>query len=43
LVAQTVGTPLQDADLVVEVFDETERDLVVGFAVGGDTASCCPS
>ena len=36
-VAQAVGAALEDADLVVEPFDEAERDLVLGFAVGGDT------
>ena len=27
---------VDDADLVVESFDEAERDLVLGLAVGGD-------
>src|SRR5258708_15926232 len=36
-VAQAVGASLEDSDFVVEAFDEAERDLVFGFAVGGDT------
>src|SRR5215204_239310 len=36
LVAQAVGAPLDDPDLVVEPLDEAERDLVLGSAVGGD-------
>jgi len=36
LVAQAVCATLEDADLVVESLDEAERDLVLGFAVGGD-------
>jgi hypothetical protein len=36
LIAQTIGTALQDADFVVETLDETEGDLVVGTAIGGD-------
>lgn len=36
LVAQAIGAALDDADLVVESFDEAERDLVLGSAVGGD-------
>jgi hypothetical protein len=35
-VAQSVGPTLDDADLVVEAFDEAERDLVLRLAVGGD-------
>jgi len=37
LIAQAVGTPLDDADLVVESLDETESDLVIWVAVGRDT------
>jgi hypothetical protein len=33
LVAETVGAPLDDADLVVEAFHEAERNLVLGLAV----------
>jgi hypothetical protein len=36
LIAQTIGTALKDADFVVETLDETEGDLVVGTAIGGD-------
>ena len=36
LVAQAVGATLDDADLVVQSFDEAERDFVLGLAVGGD-------
>ena len=36
LVAQSVCTALDDADLVVESFNESERDLIFGLAVGGD-------
>ena len=35
-VAQSVGSSLEDADFIVEAFDETERDFVLRFAVGGD-------
>src|SRR6266849_4505494 len=35
--SQTVCSSLEDADFVVEAFDEAERDLVFGFAIGGDT------
>src|SRR5271157_5815875 len=35
-VAQAVGSALEDADFIVEAFDEAERDLVFRFAVGGD-------
>src|SRR5271157_597899 len=35
LVAQPVGSALDDADLVVEPFDETEGDLVLRLAIGG--------
>jgi len=37
LIAVAVGPPLQDTDLVVEAFDQTEADLVVGITVGSDT------
>src|SRR3972149_4750875 len=37
LVAQSVCSTLDDADLVVDAFDEAERDFVLGFAIGGDT------
>ena len=37
LVAQAVGAPLDDADLVVEALNEAERDFVFRLAVGGDT------
>jgi hypothetical protein len=36
LVSKSVGSPLDDADFVVESFDEAERDLVLRLAVGGD-------
>jgi succinate dehydrogenase/fumarate reductase cytochrome b subunit len=36
LVAQSVRAVLDDTDLVVESLDESERDLVLGLAVGGD-------
>lgn len=36
LVAETVGASLDDADLVVESFDEAEGYLVLGVAVGSD-------
>ena len=36
LVAESVGAALDDADLVVESFDETQGDFVVGMAVRGD-------
>ena len=36
LVAQAVGTTLDDTDLVVQAFDEAERDFVLWLAVGGD-------
>ena len=35
-VAQPVGATFKNADLVVQFFDEAERDLVLGFAVGRD-------
>src|SRR3972149_4699931 len=35
-VAKAVGAALEDADLVVEPLDETERDLVLRAAVGRD-------
>ena len=35
-ITQPVSATLEDADFVVEAFDETERDLVFRFAVGGD-------
>jgi hypothetical protein len=35
-VAQSVCASLDDADLVVEALDESERDLVLGSAVSGD-------
>jgi hypothetical protein len=31
-----VGASLEDADFVLEAFDEAKRDFVFGFAVGGD-------
>jgi hypothetical protein len=37
LVAQPIGTPLDDPDLVVQTLDEPEGDLVLGFTVGGNT------
>ena len=37
LVAQAVGTALDDPNLVVQALDESERHLVLGFAVGGDS------
>ena len=36
LVTQSVGAPLDDADLVVESLDEAKGDLVLGSAIGGD-------
>ena len=36
LVSQSVCTSLDDADLVVQPFNETKRNFVLGFAVGGD-------
>ena len=36
VVAQAVGPSLEDADFVVEAFDEAKRDFVFRFAVGGD-------
>ena len=36
LVVQSIGSTLEDADLVVEALDEAERDLVLWLAVGGD-------
>src|SRR5919198_1346137 len=36
LVAQSVRTALDDADLVVEALDEAKRDLVLGPAISGD-------
>jgi hypothetical protein len=35
-VAESISAPLKDADLVVETLHETERDLVLGPAVGGN-------
>src|ERR1700686_3836743 len=35
-VAQPVGSSLEEANFVVEAFDEAEGDLVFRFAVGGD-------
>lgn len=37
-VAQPVCLSLDDADLVVEPFDEAERDLVFESAIGGKDA-----
>jgi hypothetical protein len=39
LVAQAIGSALEDPDLVVEPLDETERDLVFRFGVGGTGVS----
>src|SRR6267378_1152770 len=36
-VAQAVRASLDDADFVVEPFDEAQRDFVLRFAVGGDS------
>src|ERR1700690_1869753 len=36
LIAQSVRSPLNDANLVVQSFHESERDLVLWLAVGGD-------
>jgi hypothetical protein len=36
LVTQPVCATLNDPDLVVEPFDEAERDFVLGLAVGSD-------
>src|SRR5207248_4290577 len=36
LVSQSVCTSLDDADLVVQPFNETKRNFVLGFTVGGD-------
>jgi len=35
-IAQTVGTALKDANLVVETLDEAKRDFVLRTAIGGD-------
>jgi hypothetical protein len=35
-VSQSVCTSLDDSDLVVQSFNETKRNFVLGFAVGGD-------
>jgi len=35
-VAQAVGAALDDADLVIEFFDEAARNFVLGSAVGSD-------
>jgi len=35
-VAESVGTPLENPDLVVEALHETERDLVLRPAIGGN-------
>jgi hypothetical protein len=37
LISESVGATLDDADLVVEPLDESERHLVLGLAVSGDT------
>ena len=37
LVAQPVRSALDDTDLVVQPFDETERNLILGFAVRRET------
>lgn len=37
LIAQAICPALEDANLVVEPFDEAQRDLVLGLAVGGDS------
>src|SRR5271163_2997984 len=37
LVFQSVGASLKHADLVVEALDEAERNLVLRFAVSGDS------
>ena len=39
LVAETVGSTLDDTDLVVESLDEAERDLVLGAAGCRDVPS----
>ena len=36
-VAQSVCATLDDADLIVQTFNESERDLVLGLAVGSDS------
>ncbi len=33
---QAVGSALDDADLVVQAFDEAQGDFIFGFAVGGN-------
>src|SRR5277367_5492474 len=37
LVVQSVGASLKHVDLVVEALDEAERNLVLPFAVSGDS------
>ena len=37
MITESVSSALEDTDLVVEAFDETQRDLVLGFAVSGDS------
>jgi hypothetical protein len=41
-VAQAVGATLDHPDLVVEPFDEAERDLVLGPTVGGNAVGLRP-
>jgi hypothetical protein len=36
LVAKFAGATLKNTDLVVQSFDEAERDFVLGLAVGSD-------
>jgi hypothetical protein len=43
LIAQPVGTTLDDADFVIQAFDEAERDFVLRFAVGAAMPSQCRS
>ena len=35
LITQPIRTPLDDADLVIETFNEAERHFVLGLAVSG--------
>ena len=39
---QAVGAAVDDADLVVQALDETQGDLIFGFAVGGKPQCTVP-
>ena len=36
LVVQTIGSSLDDTNLIVEALDKTQRGLIFGLAVSGD-------